>query len=178
MKYNIKSVALVVLTLSLALPAAALVQDTYPWAVRDSLSSAITNFKLSSPIIVDMRTYDAPDEMALAPVADGDGTDDTTNVQLMPIYTLLACMHFTNVNSEMTVDSVGGYDIKVKNAQFARGSWDAAVRIIERVEINMLETDKTLILKKVVVGNITMSNNADRLATVRMMVANCFPVGD
>ena len=167
---------LITLSIALALlaPTAALAEQAPPWTVRDNLAMAVQNFSDNSPIIADMRTYASPNDMVYVPTGDGDGTDDTSNLALMPIYSVLACMHFTNANSQMTVDSGGGYDITVKDAQFAHGSWDAHVRIIERAEINELETDTTLILNKVTVGDITMSTNPQRMEAVEMMVATCF----
>jgi len=134
---------------------------------------AVADFKLNSPIIADMRTYLAPDDTVFAPQGVSDGADDASNTPLMPIYSLLACMNFTNPNSEMTVDSGGGYDIKIKNAKFANGNWDADVRIIERAEINFLDSDTTLVLNKVVAGSLTMQNNADRLAALKLLVSAC-----
>jgi hypothetical protein len=175
---NMRQLIKLSIVLATLAPTATLAQEDHPWAVRDNLSMAVQDFKDNSPIIADMRTYASPDDMVYAPTGDDDGTDDTSNLELMPIYSLLACMHFTNANSDMTVDSGGGYDITVKDAQFASGSWDADVRIIERAEINELESDKTLVLNKVTVGDITMSSNAQRMETVQMMVATCFSGAD
>lgn len=148
-------------------------QDDSSWVIRNSLSMAITNFKITSPVIADMRTYEAPDVPVYAPTGDGDGTDDASNIELMPIYSLLACMSFTNLDSVMTVDSGGGYDIRVRNAQFAGGIWDADVRIIERTMINGIESDTTLLLDRVVVGTLAMETNEDRIATIRLLVDAC-----
>lgn len=148
-------------------------QENSAWVVKDSHTMAVADFKLNSPIIADMRTYESSDDPVYVPTGDGDGTDDASNVELMPIYSLLACMNFTNPNSEMTVDSGGGYDIRIKNAKFSGGSWDTDVRIIERTEINLLDSDTTLVLNKVVVGTLTMDTNENRAATVRMLVDAC-----
>jgi|GEM_PF-1958226 len=171
-KYYTLALGLLILTS----PMQATGQDAEPWPVRENLSLRIANFKVESPVLEHMRNNDFPNDMTFAPSGDGNGTDDASNIKMMPIYELLACMHITNPESDMSVNAGGGYDITVKNAKFAHGSWDARVMITERAAINLLEADKTLLLSKVVVGDITMGTNDQRRETVKMLVANCAKV--
>ena len=149
-------------------PAAAVAAD--PWQVTAEAASEVKAFKHTSMAVEDMQIYDMGNWMVY-----GGTVHDRT--PLLPIYDLLACFHITHPESRMDVESGGGIQVIMDQVQFAKGKWDATLRLTEHERIEMLDKKRYLLLDVVRVGASDLKQAKYKIGVVRMMARACLPKG-
>lgn len=150
----------------LGAPGWAMAEDTSEgWAVTSDIQDEINTFAKSSPIVEGMRRFNEPDTMVY--------TLEYSQSPLLPVYDLLACMHLTNPDSKMEVDSGGGFDVTIEDVTFPGGVWPVHVRIREVDRIELLEKYQDFILDKIVIDNLIF-RDVDRLVrAIRLLSSVC-----
>lgn len=132
---------------------------------EEEVAAALKNFEEKMEIINELNTYDIKN----AQVYVGDGAQ-ALNIN---IFNLLACFHQTNPNSKMDVDGGGGFDIEMQNVQFAKGKYDAHIRMMQKDKIDFLDKEKILVLSKVQVGAIILKAPDQRIEVIEWMSKAC-----
>lgn len=153
-------------------PAAAVAAG--PWQVTVEAVSKIKAFKSTSrgvddTLIYDMVNYDMGNRMVY-----GGTVDD--RIPLLGIYDLLACFHITHPESSMDVKFGGGIRIAMDGVQFAKGRWDAVVRLTEHEILEVDSHEKYLLLDIVRVGVNDLQKVGHKIGVVKLMAKACLPI--
>ncbi len=156
------------LAASLLAPVAAMGAEAVQWQVVDAVKPKIETFKRESIVIEDMRAYDPDNWMVY-------GGDAHNRIPLLPIYDLLACFRITTPKTFMDVDTGGGVDVVIDKVQFAKGKWDAEVRMSEHTRIELLDKERYYLVDLVKVGAIKMTKTRLMIGTIKFMVQACLP---
>ena len=156
------------LAAALLAPVAALGAEAKPWRVTAEAKAKIETFKRKSIIIDDMRIYD-PDNWMV------HGGDAHNRIPLLPVYDLLACFRITTPDTYMDVDIGGGVEVVIDKVQFAKGKWDAKVRLTEHTRINNLDRERYYLVDLVKIGTSKMAKSRDKIAVIKIMAQACLP---
>lgn len=146
----------------LALPAGAAAEG---WKLRADQKDAISDYLATSRAVDDLNTY-ARGNMTVYASTDRETT-------LISVYDFFACAHLSNPNSHMTIDTGGGVDVTVDEANFARGKWDADVRLAQHTAINELDQTAYLVPTQVRVGRLSFTTKDKMAEAIRWLVAGC-----
>lgn len=147
-------------------PAAAVAAD--PWQVTAEAAAEVKAFKRTSMAVEDMLIYDMGNWMVY-----GGTVHDRT--PLLGIYDLLACFHLTHPESSMDVESGGGIHIAMDGVQFAKGKWDAVVRMTEHEKVEVDTREQYLLLDLVRVGVRDLHEVRHKIGVVKLMAKACLP---
>lgn len=156
------------LAVSLLAPVAAMGAEGGPWQVVAAAKPKIEAFKRKSIVIEDMRTY-SPDNWMVY------GGDTHNRIPLLPVYDLLACFRITTPKTYMDVDTGGGVDVVIDKVQFAKGKWDAEVRLSEHTRIELLDKERYYLVDFVRVGASKMTKARHKIAAIKIMAQACLP---
>ena len=161
MLYRLFAAALIAL-----LPASAVAAE--PWRVTPDAASEVKSFKRTSRAVEDMQIYDMGNWMVYA------GTIHK-RIPMLPIYDLLACFQITHPESSMDVESGGGVQVILDQVQFAKGKWDATLRLTEHERIQHLDKEKYLLIDLVRVGASDLKKSKHKVGVIKRMAKACLP---
>lgn len=155
------------LCVSVVLSTSAMAADgENPWTIKYEMRGKVASFIKNSPIIQEMHEFKLPNAMVYS--------INNLHGPMLPVYDLLACLHLTNPNSKMEVDSGGGYDIAMQGVQFPGGLWDVDIRFREVQQINMLESQNVYLLDRIIIGVTRLRDTNQKAQVVRQLSKVCY----
>ena len=147
-------------------PAAAVAAD--PWQVTAEAASQVKAFKRTSVIVADVLIYDMRNWMVC-------GGTEQERTPLLGLHDLLACFHITHPASSLEVKFRDGIQIAMDDVQFAKGKWDAAVRLTQHEVLEVDAQEKYLLLDLVRVGVNDLQGVRHKIGVIRLMAKACLP---
>ena len=139
------------------------------WTVKDTMQDTVADFMKASPIAAEMRREGEPSLSVRILEQGAPGlvmSDD-----------LVACLHLSNQNNDMVIDSGGGFDIYLKQVSFPGGKWDVHVRIREFECIDELDKTTILVLDKLIIGALRFRDSQILTNALRLLTNACFESG-
>ncbi len=136
------------------------------WVVKDEAKSKVAAFLKTSPIAAEMRREKEPNKPVrlLKQRAPGLVMSDD----------LVACLHLTNPDNEITLDSGGGFDIDIHQVKFPGGDWDVHLRIREMQVIDELDSKFVLVLDKMLIGTLRFDDDPKMRKALKLLTKACF----
>ena len=136
------------------------------WTVTEAMKPKVADVLKTSPITAEMRREEEPNRPVRllrdhAP-------------ELVMSDDLVACLHLTNPNNDMTIDSGGGFDIDIKQVAFPGGEWDAHIRIREMPKIDELNSETVLVLDKFSIGTLRFREEAEMTKALKLLTKACY----
>ena len=154
--------------LALSVPATAMAPAwaDVAWTVTGAMQPKVADVLKTSPITAEMRRENEPNRPVRllrdhAP-------------ELVMSDDLVACLHLTNPQNAMTMDSGGGFDIDIDQVTFPGGDWDVHVRIREMQKIDELDSELVLVLDKLIIGALRFIEEAKLKKALRLLTKTCF----
>lgn len=161
----LKSLVVSAITLLIASSGAVADEASSPWVIKADISDDLDDFIANSPIVREMRTNNEPNEMVYAV--------DVDQAPMLPVYELLGCMHLTNPDSKMEVDSGGGFDITIEDVTFPGGVWTVYLRIRQIERIELLDKITMNVLDKISIDDLIFTDIEQIVRTARLLSSAC-----
>ncbi len=147
-------------------PAEAAKKDPKPWIVVPSAKAAVKKFKRKNPAIKQIRDAAIGNLMVYV----GNRGHLTP---LLGFHDLVACFGITHPKSTIDVGAADGVQILMEKVKFAKGKWDALLKLTQRQRPRRLDTEKYLLLGYIRVGVNELGKDSHKIGVAKIMAKRC-----